>query len=146
MKKTILLCFVLGMMLTGFCQKPKSDLVLDKKMYDLYSQAEIDKMYEMDFAQLFRTNYKMCNFAVVNTKYSEDANVLSYLEHYAKPGVVVNEADIIRNGVNPFDFNFPQDEARENVIRMHTPGYYLTIHPKQYFETEMEANLQKFEY
>lgn len=146
MKKTILLCFALGMLLTGFCQKSKSDFVLDGKMYDLYSQAEIDKMFDSDFAQLFRTNFKMCHFAEVNTKYSEDANVLSYLEHYAKPGVVVNEADIIRNGVNPFDFNFPQDEARENVIRMHTPGYYLIIHTKKRFETDMEANLQQFEY
>ena len=146
MKKTILFCFLIGLMLTGFCQKPKSDFVLDKKMYELYSQAEIDKMYDADFAQLFRMNFKMCNFAVLSTKYPEDANVLSYLEHYAKPGVVVNEEEIIRNGVNPFDFNFPQDENRVNVVRLHTSGYYLIIHSKQSYDAMVEANLQQFEY
>lgn len=147
MKKTVLICFFLGLVLAGFSQKQKSEFVLNDRMYTVFSKAEIDRMYDSDFAQLFRLNYKMTNFAKVAGKGVEGANVLGYIEQYAKKGVNVNEAEMIRTGaVNPFDFDLPQDENNINAIRLHTPGYYVLVLPKSRYEAEEQANLQQYNY
>jgi len=147
MKKTVLFCFLLGLVLTGFSQKSKSEFVLDKKMYNMLSETEIENMYNNDFAKLFCMNFKMVNFAMLSTKYEEGSNVIGYLEEYANPGVVVDEAQIIRDGaLNPFDFTFPQELNRVNVVRLHTSGYYITIHSKYEYESREQANLKQFVY
>lgn len=149
MKKTILFCVVLVMALTGYSQqlKPKSEFVINDRMYELYSKAEIENMYNNDFENLFRQNFKMSYFARVAGKSVEDGEMFGYIESYAKPGVVVDEARIVREGgLNPFDFSFPQDEFKTNVVRMHTSGYYVVILSKRDYEAMERANLQQFEY
>lgn len=149
MKKTILLCFVLGMMLTGYSQylKPKSEFVLNDRMYEVFSKADIEKMYNDDFENLFRQNFKMSYFARVAGKSVENGQMLGYIEDYAKPGVVVDEARIIREGgLNPFDFSFPQDENQTNVIRMHTPDHFVVILSKRDYAEMEQANLKQFDY
>lgn len=147
MKKTVMFCFILGLVLTGFCQKQKSEFVLNDRMYQVFTQAEIDQMYANDFAKLFCLNYKMTNFAKVAGKSVEGANVLGYIEQYAKTGVRVNEAEMIRTGaINPFDYDLPQDDTKVNAIRLHTPGYYVLVLPKFRYEEEERANLQQYVY
>lgn len=147
MKKSILFCFLLGLVMTGFCQKPKSDFVLDKKMYQIFSQTEIENMYDNDFAKLFRMNFKMVNFAMLSTKYEDGADVVGYLEEYANPGVKVDEAKIIREGcLNPYDFTFPQSANKVTVVQMHTPGYCINIHSKYEYESREQASLNQYQY
>ena len=149
MKKTVLFCMLFGLVISGFSQylKPKSEFVLDKKMYTVLSESEIDNLYDNDFAQLFRMNFKMVNFAMVSTKYEEGAIVAGYIEEYAKPGVRVDEEQIIRSGAaNPFDFTFPQDQNRVTVVKLHKPGYYITIHSKYEYDSREQASLKMFKY
>ena len=96
---------------------------------------------------IFCLNYKMTNFAKVAGKSVEGANVLGYIEQYAKSGVRVNEAEMIRTGaINPFDYDLPQDDTKVNAIRLHTPGYYVLVLPKFRYEEEERANLQQYVY
>ncbi len=149
MKKSVLFCMLLGLTLSGFSQylKPKSEFVLDKNMYSVLSESQINDMYDNDFDQLFRMNFKMVNFAMVSTKYDEGAVVAGYLEEYAKPGVRVDEEQVIRTGaVNPFNFNLPQDDRRVTVVKLHKPGYYITIHSKYEYESREQETLNTFKY
>jgi len=149
MKKTILFCAALVMVFTGYSQylKPKSDFVLNDRMYEIYSKAEIEKMYNNDFESLFHQNFKMSYYARVAGKSVENGEMLGYIEEYANSGVVVDEARIVREGaLNPFDFSFPQDEYRTNVIRMHTPGYYVVVLSKRDYEAMEQAHLKQYEY
>ena len=149
MKKSVLFCMLLGLTLSGFSQylKPKSEFALDKNMYSVLSESQINDMYDNDFDQLFRMNFKMVNFAMVSTKYDEGAVVAGYLEEYAKPGVRVDEEQVIRTGaVNPFNFNLPQDDRRVTVVKLHKPGYYITIHSKYEYESREQETLNTFKY
>ncbi len=149
MKKIVLFCFVLGFFLTGYSQylKPKSEFVLNDRMHEILSQKEIDDLYAQDFAQLFKMNFKMTNYARVAGKSVENGEFLGYIEEYANPGVVVDEARIIRDGsLNPYDFSFPQDEYKTNVIRLHTSGYYVVILSRRDYTIMEQSNLQQFKY
>lgn len=150
MKKTVLFCLLISLVMTGFSQVSKlskSEFVMNDRMHEVFSQSQLDDMYNNDFDVLFRLNYKMNNFARLSTKGVEGANEMGFIDQYAKKGVSVNEGKIVREGaLNPFDFDFPQDEIKYNVFKLHTNGYYVIVPPKARFEADVEANLQQFVY
>mgnify|MGYP006988858740 CR=1 FL=1 len=149
MKKTILFCAALLLAFAGYGQylKPKSELVLNDRMYEMYSQTEIEKMYHNDFERLFRLNFKMTCFARVEGKSVENGQTLGFIEEYANEGVVVDEDRIVREwSLNPYDYSFPQDEDLTNVFRLHTPGYYVVVPSKREYAEMEQANLRQFEY
>ena len=147
MKKIYLLLVVVLCFVGSYAQTPKSRFVLATRMTEQFSQSEIDRMYQNDFAQLFRLNYKMLNYALITTKLDGmNCQKMNSVDMYAKSGVVVDEKDMIENGVNPFQFDFPQDEYRYNVFPMHTAGFYVVVLPKVLYDERMEALLSTFVY
>lgn len=149
MKKIILTVLMTAFVFASFAQrsKPKSDFVLNQRMYEQFTPQEIEDMYNNDFARLFRLNYRLTNMAHVATKYDGDVNMLQSLEFYAKQGVTPDEAEIISSGfINYNLYDFPQDDTRTNVIPLRTPGYYILILSKNAYEAAESANLKEYVY
>lgn len=148
MKKIFFTISVIFCVLTGFAQYQKSDLILSQDLYKHYSQAEIEQMYQQDFAQLFRLNFKMNSFAMFAKKHpGGNTQNMGYLEKYAKPGVKVDEEEIIRRGwVDPLDFDLPQDESLINIFTLHKEGYYIFVASRQDYDRVVEANLNQYAY
>lgn len=148
MKKILLTISVIFCVLASFAQYQKSDLVLNQNLYKHYSNAEIEQMYQQDFAQLFRLNFKMNSFAMFAKKHpGGNTQNMGYLEKYAKPGVKVDEEEIIRTGwVDPLDFNLPQDEYRINLFTLHKEGYYIFVASRQDYNRVVEAQLNEYVY
>lgn len=148
MKKIFLTISVIFCVLASFAQYQKSDMVLNQNLYKHYSQAEIEQMYQQDFAQLFRLNFRMCNYALFGAKMpAGPSQNMGFLEKYAKPGVTVDEDEIIRTGrVDPEDFNLPQDNTLVNVFPLHRSGYYVYVISKADYNQIMEANLNQYAY
>ncbi len=148
MKKIFLTFSVIFCVLASFAQYQKSDMVLNQNLYKHYSQAEIEQMYQQDFAQLFRLNFKMNSFAMFAKKHpGGNTQNMGYLEKYAKPGVVVDEAEIIRSGwVDPLDFDLPQDESLINIFTLHTEGCYIFVASRQDYNRVVEAQLNQYAY
>lgn len=148
MKKIVLLFSVIFSVLACCAQYQKSDLKINPKLYNHYTQTEIEQMYQNDFAQLFRLNFKMNSYVMFGTKDpGGNSKTMGYLSDYAKKGVVVNEEEIIRTGqVDPFDFELPQDDSRINVFMLHRSGYYIFVASKQDYNNVVEAQLNQFAY
>jgi hypothetical protein len=148
MKKIFLTLGVIFCVLTNFAQYQKSDLVLNQDLYKHYSQTEIEQMYQQDFVQLFKLNFMMSNFAMFGAKHpGGNTQDMGYLEKYAKPGVTVDEAEIIRTGrIDPLDFDLPQDENRINLFTLHKAGYYIFVASRQDYNRVLEANLNQYAY
>lgn len=147
MKKIFISAVILCLMMTGFAQQQVSDFVLNVRMHEQFSQSEIDHYYHNDFAELFRLNYKMTNYATVTTKLESNHQVLGPIEKYAKKGVTIDEDYIVATGfINPFNFDFPQDENKVNVFTLHHSGYYVVVLPKGLYNERMEAQLHQYVY
>ncbi len=149
MKKIILTVLMTAFVFASFAQrsKPKSDFVLNQRMYEQFSPQEIEDMYNNDFARLFSLNFRLTNMVRVATKYDGDVNMLQSLETYAKQGVTPDEAEIIRSGfINYTSYDFPQDETRTNVVPLRTPGYYILILSKSAYDAAESANLKEYVY
>ncbi len=149
MKKIILTVLMTAFVFACSAQrsKPKSDFVLNQRMYEQFSPQDIEDMYNNDFARLFRLNYRLTNMVRVATKYDGDVNMLQSLETYAKQGVTSDEAEIISSGfVNYNLYDLPQDETRTNVVPLRTPGFYILILSKDAYEAAETANLKEYVY
>ncbi len=147
MKRIFLTVLMTAFVFASFAQrsKPKSDFVLNQRMYEQFSPQDIEDMYNNDFARLFRLNYRLTNMVRVATKYDGDVNMLQSLDTYAKQGVTPDEAEIISSGfINYNLYDFPQDETRTNVVPLSTPGFYILILPKNAYEAAEEANLKEY--
>lgn len=148
MRKFIVLCSALLCVLICGAQSQKSDLVLHPNLSKHFTTAEIEQMYQQDFAQLFRLNFKMNNFAMFAAKEpGGNTQDMGFLEKYAKPGVKVDEDEIIRTGrIDPFDYDLPQDEYRINVFQLHRKGFCIFVASKSDYERVVEAQLNQFVY
>ena len=146
MKKFLLLamvfCFISGI----YAQKTAEDLVVFPEMYEHFGQAQIDQYMQTDLAELIRLNYKMANYAGVAAKLADgDIQTLGNPEAYAKKGVVTDEDAIIAKGwINPFLYDFPQDEYKTNIFPLHHSGYYIIVAPKSEYDAHLNAQLRQF--
>lgn len=149
MKKLLVLICMVSLCMVGFSQTKmkKSEFLINPHMLESYSQAQIDQMYAEDFAQLFTLNFYMTNYAVVAGKLPGDNHIeMQTIDKYAHTGVVTNEEEIIRTGfVNPNLYDFKQDPYRSTVYPLRTPGYYIIIPSKTYYDEVLRANLETFE-
>ena len=150
MKRVFILICVLSLGMAGFSQArmQKSEFVLNPHMLETYTQAQIDRMYAEDFAQLFTLNFYMTNYACVAAKLPGDNHIeMQSPDKYAHPGVVTNEEEIIRTGfINPNLYDFKQDNFRHTVYPLRTKGYYVIIPPKNQYERALQANLEEYVY
>lgn len=148
MKKTVLLivafCFTVG----AFAQKQPKDLVINPMLYEQFGKAQIDQYLQNNFAELFRLNFKMTNYALVTSKMmGENYQLLGFPEQYANKGVTTNENDIIEKGwINPFLYSFPQDDRKFNIFPLHQSGYYIIVAPKYEYDEKVNTQLGQFEY
>lgn len=146
MKKTFMLlvafCFATGI----YAQQSIKDLVINPLMYEQFGQTQIEKYMQTDPAELIRLNYKMANYACVAGKMIDgDYQILGSPDQYANPGVQVDEEEIIRNGyLNPFQYQFPQDDYKCNVFPLHHNGYYVFVLPKNIYDERVNAQLHRF--
>lgn len=148
MKKILLTISVIFCVLTSFAQYQKSDLMLNQNLYKHYSNAEIEQMYQQDFARLFRLNFRMTNYALFAAKMpAVNSQNMGFLDKYAKPGIKVDEDEIIRTGqIDPEDFNLPQDKVLVNIFPLHRAGYYVYVLSKSDYDNYMETQLSQFAY
>ncbi|MCQ2283602.1 MAG: hypothetical protein MJZ57_01730 [Bacteroidales bacterium] len=147
MKKFILSLMAICCVVVGYSQKRTSDFELNPKMYEQFTQAEINQMMQTDFAQLFKLNYKMTNYALMTTKLPDsNYQMLGGVQKYANPGVVTNESEIASTGfINPFLYSLPQDAYRVNVFTL-SNGCYIMVLPKNTYEEREQAQLSQYVY
>lgn len=150
MKKIFVMILALSLCMVGFGQATmkKSDFQINPHMLETYTQAQIDRMYAEDFAQLFTLNFYMTNYACVAGKLPGDNHIeMQSPDKYAHPGVVTNEEEIIRTGfINPNLYDFKQDNFRHTVYPLRTKGYYIIVLPKNYYDEVLRANLEQYVY
>lgn len=146
MKKLLSMLVVFCVVSSIHAQKQAKDFVINPVMYEQFTQAQIDHYLQTDLAELIRLNYKMTNYAGVSSKMvGGEYQVLGYPEQYAHDGVRVDEEEIIEKGyLNPFLYNFPQDEYKINVFPLHIEGYYVIVMPKVLYEPRVNAQLNEY--
>ena len=146
MKKIFALLTVICCVLSGFAQRSMSDYVVSPAMYQQFSQAEVEQYRQTNPAELMRLNYKMNNYALVVAKLFEDNyQNMGFIEQYAQKGVTPNEDEILKNGyLNPFQFDFPQDEYKYNVFQLHHNGYYVVVMPKYLYNERLAAHMAQY--
>jgi len=146
MKKITLVLLAIICATIGYAQRSVQDFVLNERMLEQFSQSEIQQMKQNDFARLFKLNFKMTNYAMVAAKLTdENYKIMGSVQQFAKPGVSTNEAEIIRTGfINPFLYDFPQDDYRVNVFTFGTEGYYVLVIPKSWYDERETAQLKQY--
>lgn len=146
MKKFTIFLFAMTCLIAGYAQRSVQDFVVNERMYTQFSKTEIEQMRQNDFVQLFKLNYKMNNYAMVSAKLTdENYKIMGSVQQYAKEGVVTNEEQIIRDGyLNPFLYDFPQDDFRVNVFTFSKDGYYVLVIPKVWYNEREKAQLNEY--
>lgn len=138
----MVICFVSNI----YAQKKIDDLYIAPEMYEHFGRETIDRYRQTDPAQLARLNYKMINYAMVSSKLPDgDCQMLDNPEAYAKEGVTTDEDAIIGKGwINPFLYDFPQDEYKTNVFPLHHTGFYVFVIAGRDYEARSGAFLRQY--
>lgn len=146
MKKLTIFLVAITCCIACYAQRSVQEFVVNERMYEQFSKTEIEQMRQNDFAQLFKLNFKMNNYAMVSAKLSdENYKIMGSVQQYAKEGVVTNEEQIIRDGyLNPFLYDFPQDDFRVNVFTFSKEGYYVLVIPKIWYNERVNAQLNEY--
>lgn len=146
MKKLTIFLVALTCCIVSYAQRSVQEFAVSERMYEQFSKTEIEQMRQNDFAQLFKLNFKMNNYAMVSAKLSdENYKIMGPVQQYAKAGVVTNEEQIIRDGyLNPFLYDFPQDDFRVNVFTFSKEGYYVLVIPKIWYDERVKAQLNEY--
>lgn len=146
MKKIFTLLMAFCCVLCCFAQRSMSEYVVSPAMYQQFSQAEVEQYRQSNPAELLRLNYKMNNYAVVVAKLFEDNyQMMGFIEKYAQQGTTPNEDEIVNKGyLNPFQYNFPQDDYKYNVFQLHRSGFYVVVMPKYLYNERLAAHMAQF--